>query len=111
MVLSIMSVNRNVLMNITHRGRNCVFADWPREPLLCTAHKPFYALGFAMFLHQQMAGNIHESIGSCKQVHVCVRTCVCVCVYLCGRLLSALFVILMKGSGHARVKRDACWHR
>lgn len=36
---------------------------------------------------------------------IIARACVC----LCGGLLSTLFVSLIKGSGRARVRRDACW--
>lgn len=39
----------------------------------------------------------------------CVNKCLFLCA-LCECLRSTLFVILMKGSGRARVKRDACWH-
>lgn len=88
----------------------------------------FFPLGCAIILSQQMAGNNHEIIQTFEAVNNCVYVCVCVClsvyicmcvcgcliacacVYLCGGcLLSTLFVSLMKGSGCARVKRDACW--
>ncbi len=85
------------------------------EPLLCTTCQPFYALGFAISFHQQMAGNPHESIQTSEAVNKHVWVCAWLvfahaCVCPCGCLLSTLFVSLMKGR-HARAKRDACWLR
>lgn len=93
--------------------------DWPQaekaEIHCCAPHMnllmPLFF--FVFFVRQQMAANSHGTIQICEAVnkYVCAHVCMSMCVFVCGCLLSTLFVSLMKGSGRARVKRDACWLR